>query len=187
MSLPGSCQLHSLLSHSHEGSPHTPPIHKPGRKAWGLLWSPQPALARAQSACSPHRLTFSCPPPLAFTDPQGATFLPTCSSQSLVQPWPKGTESSASSPQQAHLLPFAHPSQLQGSAVISWCQCGAVHRNLHWALSDRDTLRAGGKPRALGMLLPCTGAASQLGCSCFSSGHSAAPLLLTGFLWEKSL
>lgn len=36
------------------------------------------------------------------------------------------------------------------------------------------------------MLVPCTGAAGQLGCSCFPPSHLAALVLLPGFLQENS-
>lgn len=45
-----------------------------------------------------------------------------------------------------------------------------------------DILRAG----ALEMLVPCTGSASQQGCSCFPPGHLAALVLLLGLLQENS-
>lgn len=132
---PGAASFTPCFPTAARALPTHPPSINQGGKAGDS------ALVPTASACTvclhSSLLDFLLPPTLAFTDPQGATFLPICSSQSLVQPWPKGTESSASSLQQTHLLPFAQPSQLQSSAVISWYQCGAVHRNGHWAVRER--------------------------------------------------
>lgn len=137
--------------------PTHPPSINPGGKAGDSALVPTVSACQSTVCLQSSASDLLLPTPPAFRDPRGATFLPTCSSQSLVQPWPKGTESSARSLQQAHLLPFAHPSQLQSSAVISRCQCGAVHRNLHRALSDRDTLRAGGSHGLWGCWCPALG------------------------------
>ena len=61
-SLRKCCQLRSLLSHSGEGSPHTPYPQTTEPRLGTLLWSPRPALVRVQSACMQHCSTFSCLP-----------------------------------------------------------------------------------------------------------------------------
>lgn len=75
-SLAERCQLHSLLSHSCEGSPHTPRPETVEEKLGTLLWSPRPALVRVQSAL----LDLLLPATLASPAAQKVTFLPISSS-----------------------------------------------------------------------------------------------------------
>lgn len=115
-----------------------------GGKAGDSALVPPASFCQCTVCLQSSLLDFLLPTTLASTDPQGATFLPICSAQSLVQPWPKGAERSASSLQQAH------PASLCSTFSAAEFSCnflGTVRSSAQKSAlgtERQDTLRAGG-------------------------------------------
>lgn len=159
-------------------SPHTPSINQGGGKApvGTLLWSPQPVPARAQSACSPRCLTFSCLPHWHLQSHKGLLFSLFASPRAWFSP--KG--------QRAVPVPFSKPILIPLLNILS-CrvqlqfpggsegQCTEMGRGQRLSRGSHGLWRS---------WCPAPRLPAGLGCSRFSPGHLAAPVLPTGLLWE---